>query len=307
MNTGEGAALFLEPRRRTLDLTDAGAREPGAYLAGLEFGDPNRPLDAVFLHANGFNAMTYRTVLAPLSKHLRILAIDQQGHGLSPQRTPVEGRKSWLDLRDDLLALLTALNAGPLVLAGHSMGGTVSLLAAAEAPETVKALVLFDPVLPSPEVMVQWMAAQGRPIPGNGLADQAERRRSIFPSREAVLDNYRGRGAFRTWPEASLADYVIDGFRDRDDGQVELTCAPAWEASNFRAHGHDTWAAIARLRRPVRILRAELGSTCSLDDSDRLPREVADRRIETIPGSTHFLPIERPELVRAALLEACGK
>ncbi len=47
-----------------------------------------------------------------------------------------------------------------------------------------------------------------------GLAEGALRRRSDFPSREAALAAYRGRGAFRTWPEAPLADYVADGFRD---------------------------------------------------------------------------------------------
>ena len=33
----------------------------------LDFGDPKRPVDLVFIHANGFNALTYRTLLAPLS------------------------------------------------------------------------------------------------------------------------------------------------------------------------------------------------------------------------------------------------
>ena len=76
-------------------------------LAALEFGDPGRPIDVLFLNANGFNAMTYRSILAPLGEGLRILAVDQQGHGRSPRsRSGAEGRKDWLDLRDDLLALL---------------------------------------------------------------------------------------------------------------------------------------------------------------------------------------------------------
>ena len=48
-----------------------------------------------------------------------------------------------------------------------------------------------------------------------------------------LFRSYRGRGAFATWPEASLIDYVQDGFRERPDGSVELSCAPDWEASNF--------------------------------------------------------------------------
>ena len=60
-------------------------------------------------------------------------------------RTKPEGRRSWKDFRDDLVALLDALDQPPVVLSGHSMGGTVSLLAAARRPDKVSSLVLFDP------------------------------------------------------------------------------------------------------------------------------------------------------------------
>ena len=48
-------------------------------------GDPpDRPVDIVFLHANGFNALTYQrdpgTARRPT---LRVLALDQRGHGLT--------------------------------------------------------------------------------------------------------------------------------------------------------------------------------------------------------------------------------
>jgi pimeloyl-ACP methyl ester carboxylesterase len=302
MDTGESASLFSEPRRRTFDLSglDAGAR-----LAALEFGDPDRPLDVIFLHANGFNAMTYRSVLAPLGSRLRILAVDQQGHGRSPQRVAIEGRNSWIDMRDDLVALLDLLDGPPVVLAGHSLGGAVSLFAAADRPQRVKALALFDPVIMSQAMTAQMIAAGGRPMPGNVLAEGAERRRVVYPSREAIVESYRGRGPFKTWPDAALVDYVADGFVDRPDGQVELACSPAWEASNFRAHAHDPWAVIAQLRTPITVLRAAIGSTCSLSSEDQLPIGIAPKHVETIADSTHFLPIERPDLTRATLLATC--
>ncbi len=78
-----------EPRRRTFPI--ATLHGPGE-LAAIEFGDPARPIDVVFLHANGFNALTYRSTLAPLADRLRILCVDQQGHGRSAQRTPIETR-----------------------------------------------------------------------------------------------------------------------------------------------------------------------------------------------------------------------
>ncbi|MGL1446855.1 alpha/beta fold hydrolase, partial [Vibrio parahaemolyticus] len=83
----------------------------------------------VFLHATGFNAHTYRSILAPLSPTLRILAVDQRGHGAS--RLPADPTRlfSWKIYRDDVLALLSTLDGPPPVLAGHSMGATVALLA----------------------------------------------------------------------------------------------------------------------------------------------------------------------------------
>lgn len=293
------ASPWATPRRRTLALSTA--HGPGE-LAAVEFGDPARPIDVVFLHANGFNAMTYRQVLAPLADRLRILAVDQQGHGGSPQRTPAQDRKSWGDLRDDLTALIDTLDGGPFVLSGHSMGGAASLLAAAERPGRVKALALFDPVIMSREAVAAILAGEGPVMADNPLAVGARRRRGVFPSRQAAIDSYRGRGAFKTWPEAALVDYVEDGFRDLADGTVELTCAPEWEASNFASHALDPWPAMAKITCPVVVLRAQEASTCQLTSREAFPAENRNVRIETVPGTTHFLPIERPDLVQATLL-----
>ena len=121
-----------------------------------------------------------------------------------------------------------------------------------------------------------------------------------------MIDSYRGRGIFKSWSEAALADYVLDGFRDRPDGEVELSCAPRWEASNFSSHAHDPWAAIAMITAPVVVLRAEHASTCQLTDRDAFAPANQNVRIETIPGTSHFLPIERPDLVREDLLGLAG-
>lgn len=284
------------PRRTTFSIRSRGGV---GELAALEFGDPARPIDVVFLHANGFNAMTYRGVLAPLAGRLRILAVDQQGHGRSPLRSTPEGREDWLDLRDDLLALLELVGDDPVVLAGHSMGGTVSILSAAERPDRVKALALFDPVIVSKEARARVVEGQQ----DNALALGADRRRAVFPDRESVFKSYQGRGAFRTWPDQALLDYIADGFHDRPDGTVELACAPAWEASGFRAHGHDPWGPMSKITAPVRVLRADTGSTCHLETPEAFNPDNPDVQVRTVPGTTHFLPIERADLVRETLLE----
>jgi len=286
-------------RRRTFAIETPSGR---GEIAAIAFGDAARPVDVVFVHANGFNAMTYRGVLAPLGQHLHVVAIDQQGHGRSPQRVSSASRTDWLLFRDDLIAVMEQLAGGPLLLAGHSMGGTASVMAAASRPERVKGLALFDPVIMAEDMSRRIAAGEAPAFSDSPLALGAAKRRAVFASREEAFSRYRGRGAFTTWPDEALNDYLRDGFRDRSDGQVELSCAPDWEAANFSAHAHDPWTPLHAIRAPVAILRAEIGSTCSASSAAPFLADNPDFQVETIPGTTHFLPIERPDLVREAIL-----
>src|ERR1700677_1467315 len=125
------ADLAYEPRARRLAM---GSPIGPGVIAYLDYGPEDRAPDLVFLHANGFNARAYRTILAPLALSLRILTPDQRGHGATTLPTDYP-RTSWLDLKDDLLAFLDAMGLSRVALSGHSMGGTASLLAAGERPE----------------------------------------------------------------------------------------------------------------------------------------------------------------------------
>ena len=72
------AARLSPPRRLTVPIVN---RWGTGEMSVLDFGDPKRPVDLIFCHANGFNAQTYRSILAPLASSLRILAPDLRGHG----------------------------------------------------------------------------------------------------------------------------------------------------------------------------------------------------------------------------------
>lgn len=286
-------ASTTEPRQRMIPLPGR-----GGAMAALDLGPQDRPVDVVFSHANGFNGRTYRTILKPLAGSLRILALDLRGHGATTLPPTIEGRIGWMEFRDDLLALLAEQADAPVVLAGHSMGGTSSLLAAAAEPARVRALALFDPVIMPVKVQANRELMDNSP-PAIGAA----RRRAVFPSRDAAFEAYRGRGGFRTWSDRQLRDYVEAGFRETPDGQVTLTCPPEWEASNYRMHNYDGLAAFRASRCPIRILRAADGSLCYIDGHEDELAATGRIRIETVPGATHFLPLEHPELVVATLRE----
>jgi pimeloyl-ACP methyl ester carboxylesterase len=92
---------------------------------------------AVFVHGSfGWGEETWREQ-RPLAENYRLLLIDRRGFG----RSPPDGRVDFERDAHDVAELLD----GGAHLVGHSYGGVVSLLAAAERPEAVRSLTLIEP------------------------------------------------------------------------------------------------------------------------------------------------------------------
>lgn len=254
----------------------------------------------VFSHGNGFNAMTHRQALEPLGDRLRIVAIDQRAHGRTALPMLNLDRDNWCDLSGDLIAVIAALEIEkPVVLAGHSMGGTISLLSLDRLKDRVKALALFDPVIPPR------MTPPDEPHTPylHALHDMTLKRRARFASRGAAFEGYQGKGIFKSWPSEALADYVEDAFVEDGEG-VRLTCDPRWEASNFLAQRQPSKVLLLAVDRPTTVLRAPSPpTTCHVAPDE--PGVVANPMLEVsiIEATTHLLPVERPDLVREALLK----
>lgn len=278
--------------------------DPGG-LAQLAWGDPARPVDLVFLHANGFNARTYRTLLAPLGERFHVVAPDLRGHGGTTLPTHPEDRPNWDDMCGDVVDLLKAVDGPQVLLAGHSMGATLAVLAAARAPDRVRGLALLDPVIldraASAVMRVPggWRLAKRHP-----WAVAARKRRRRFADLDAAIAAYTGRGSFKGWPDAVLRDYVEGGFKPTDDGDVELAASPEWESSNYTAQANDPWGALRRVGCPVRILKAQAGSTCAVDAADAV--RIDGLTVAVAEGGTHFFTMIQPEQARAFLRESLG-
>ena len=67
------------------------------------------------------------------------------------------------------------------------------------------------------------------------MSEIARSRRAVWPDRETVRASYASRPPMNVLEPDTLAAYVRYGFHDRDDGQVELACAPEVEARCFDA------------------------------------------------------------------------
>ncbi|HVP83094.1 MAG TPA: alpha/beta hydrolase [Rhizomicrobium sp.] len=273
------------PSRRSLTLSDGNI----SYLAW----DGDGPT-LHFAHATGFNAETYAPLLTPLSEHMRILASDARGHGFTTLPTVPGSARDWKIFGRDLGQFLDATTDGQVVLAGHSMGAVVSAMIAARWPDRVKGLILLEPVLvPNILHLVRWIPF--RP-PSVDLASRAERRRASFASFEVARASYLGRGAFRTWPPEFLTAYLKGGLVPDGDG-VRLACAPTWEAQVFRAAPFGAASLARRIKCPVTLMYAEQ-STPPESECRLFAHRHGNTRLIKVPGTTHFLPMERPDLVR---------
>jgi pimeloyl-ACP methyl ester carboxylesterase len=285
-------------RRFRVELKDGEA-------SGIAFGDPVRPIDVLFLHATGFNAITYQSILEPLGARMHAAAVDMRGHGRS--RLPANPRrmKSWNKYRDDVIHILEKTAPEGAVLGGHSMGATVALLVAGKRPDLVKGLVLVDPVLLRPSLLRLYNIPLFNMLIGkNAMAKGALRRRRDFVSAGEAAEQLRGRGAFKTWRSPFLDDYVVDGVLRQDDGRYALSCTPEWEAATFSAHRYRPWKALNRLRKkriPIILLQADKESTSGADVDQRVHNVRPDAAVTRVPGTTHFIPMERPYVVRDAL------
>jgi pimeloyl-ACP methyl ester carboxylesterase len=270
-------------------------------MEAIAFGDPGRAPDLLFLHATGMNALTYRHMLAPLGERHSVLAVDLRGHGRSTLTPRRWGYVSWNRHRDDVIELLGKHFQGPVTLAGHSMGATTSLLVAGKRPDLTRGVCMLDPVI-RPQLMDAPGGGEKRSaMASSAIARGARRRRDRFPSKAEAVRALTGRGFFTTFPPEVLEDYVEDGFAETPDGEVRLTCTPAYESATFMAQAHDSWSALERAAPPLVMLRAEKGSTTSDSAARRIETLRSDARLAVVEGSTHAMPMERPDRARAAI------
>lgn len=272
------------------------------HFSCLAGGPPLGQAPLVHLaHATGMNAETYRPLLEMLASRYTVRALDLRGHGLSTVPAQASRLKSWMRYVHDLVPVLQGFGQ-PAILVGHSMGGAVSAEVAALHPELAAGLLLIDPaVVPRaavPAMAIARLTGLTRRIP---LAERASKRKDVWPSREVMVRAYTGKGAFKTWRPGFLEAYVAGGTAERADGSVHLTCSPAWEAQTFSTIGLSFWRRIGRVACPTSVLYAEDQSTLRDQGAATLARLLPAARIEKVPGSSHFIPMEFPETVAAAI------
>lgn len=113
----------------------------GLRLHYLEWGNEHAQT-MVLLHGIGDNAHVWDHFSRNAADHLRIIALDQRGHGLSDWAAPPAYRCE--DYIADLDSLIQYLHLNGIILMGHSMGALHATGYAALRPEKAAGLIHAD-------------------------------------------------------------------------------------------------------------------------------------------------------------------
>ena len=284
-----------EPRERR-------AKVRGNEMVWFEWGEADAPL-VVMAHATGFHARCWDATVAALGKGYRVVAPDQRGHGRSGKSGPYE----WREFGKDLAALLDLVEAHAAIGVGHSMGGHALVQAAAQRSHRIARLVLVDPVIMAPQAYADWTRDRPFETPEQ---HPVSRRRARFSSWEEMFERFKERLPFSRWQPEVLRDYCRHGVLPNTEGDgVVLACPPVVESAIYLGSGGtDIHPLVRSLPQPVLVLRARRrevrqgemdfsGSPTWEGLAAALPRGQDAYR----PDLTHFIPMQRPDLVALAV------
>ncbi|MCE2437104.1 MAG: alpha/beta hydrolase [Pseudomonadales bacterium] len=269
----------------------------GASLTYFErTGEAVRPL--VLVHATGLHARVWDAITRRVAPEFRVLALDMRGHGRSEKTGPF----NWAQFGRDVSEFCTRLELEDIVAVGHSMGGHSIVLACLSAPSLIRSLVLIDPVIRDPSDTAEHRTAMEKWAAGD---HPVARRRDQWSSPDEMFNHYRTRFPFEQWQPEVLWSYCRFGLSECEGAQLRLACPPLVEAEIYLGAGNDPDPSLLRqLRQPVTVMRAtERDSNWSRFDFSKSPtwpelaRQFPNGKDVYLPGLTHFIPMERPDLV----------
>jgi pimeloyl-ACP methyl ester carboxylesterase len=211
-----------------------------------------------------------------------VIALDLPGFGESDRPPPRAFRYDAVGLSDAVLGLLDVLEVPRATLVGASLGGAVSLVAAARHPDRVDGLVLVDPLVYATRMPLE--AALVR-VPGAGrLLFQAAATRSMirYVMRRDI------------YQDASLAnddwvDYVWE--RVNRPGGIEAAHA----AMQLAADPGQVERSTRAVRAPTLIVWGENDRLFPAHLAHRLQGEILGSEVRIIPDCGHAPGEERPE------------
>jgi pimeloyl-ACP methyl ester carboxylesterase len=278
----------------------------GVRLDVRAYGPSDAPVTVLLLHGWTLDSRTWHRQVAGLPGALgvpvRIITFDARGHGRSGS-TPLRGA-TLAQLGDDLAAVIDQLvPSGPVVLAGHSLGGMSIMEYAHRHPDAfadrVAGLVFVA------------TTAEGHTHTVYGLSPRVARLVRLAETTGAGFLAYCG-----SWrPHRPLLKALQPSLRwllfgdTCEPADIRLTTSAVCRAS-LRAIGAFRPSVGTQQRLETLASLGHVPAAALVGDRDRLtPPPCAESiaaalpttELTVCPGAGHMLMLERPEVVTAAL------
>lgn len=221
------------------------------YAEGPASGPP-----LVLLHGGSACWQDFKSIMPDLIADWHLYAPEFRGHGKSGW---VAGAYRLQDYADDIIAFLRQQVSEPAVIFGHSLGGMVALLVAAQCPESIRAVVVGD----SPLTAEPWLAHLNRTrdslIQWRDLAGGTY---SVEEITEALADERLGQNLYQTDPD--MLTILID-------------------EPDRAAAGYDMAVVLPSIRCPVLLLQADPKAGGFLTDAE------VEQGLQLLSQPTHVL------------------
>jgi 2-(acetamidomethylene)succinate hydrolase len=241
----------------------------------------------ICMHGITANAYVFEPIIGLLADRLRVVSIDQRGHGRSG-RPPRYGAE---DFAEDTAALVEHLAAGPAVLLGHSLGARNAFVTANRYPELVRAVVAVDftPFI-EPEVLDE---LQARVRGGDRLFADLGAVEAYLSARYPLL------------PPDAIQRRARHGYKQAADGLRALADPRAMDltAEGLKA---DLEGVVRELKHRTVLVRGARSKLVSPAAWSKTRQLRPDLEAVEIADADHYVPEEQPAAIAALVRRMAG-
>ena len=255
---------------------------------------------AVMVHGLGGQSTNWTDFMAEMSSDLRCSALDLPGFGWSP--APADADYSLAADVAVVCALIDELFAetGQRVhLFGNSMGGAISVVAAASRPSRVATMTLISPALPDLRPRRDTMGVPLMAIPGVGARIYARLAR-VPAERQVdgmVALNYADAATFTETRREEAVKEVQRRLALPHAGEALSGAARSLLRSFVDPGPHGLWAAAARVQCPTLVLYGGRDRLVDARRAHRAAEHLPHAQFVTLPSVGHVAQMEDPALV----------
>ncbi len=268
------------------------------YAEGPASGPP-----LVLLHGGSARWQAFNSILPDLAPFYHIIAPDFRGHGRSDWQA---GTYRLQDYAGDILALMRHKLTEPAYLFGHSLGGMVALLVAAQNPAGVRAVAVGDAPLTAAtwgehlregrERLAVWRDLSGGQKSVAELVAVLKDSPAEVPGQAEPLPLRRVMGE-----DSPVFEWLATNIYQNDPDMLTALL----ERFETTAAGYEMDRVLPAIQCPVLLLQANPAAGGVMTDREveqALPLLVQPRHVR-LPGVSHVFHNERKEPIVAALKE----